>query len=724
MHNPQLIAVCQPELASLLARELQEIGLDAVQDKRPRVIFPGGLREAYTACIWSRIANRILWPIATFSSKDTDELYEGALSIRWIDHLDPEGTLAIDANVRSSEINHSGFAGLRVKDAIVDQLLDETGFRPNVDKERPDLRIHVDIFKDEATVSIDLSGESLHRRGYRRDGAMAPLKETLAASLLYRAGWPEIAKNGGSLVDPMCGSGTLAIEAALMAGDVAPALRREYFGFTGWQRHDKPLFDELMKEARDRASDGAKTMPAIFGRDSDGRAVQDAHKNADRAIVSHHVTFIQQRFEDFRGLKDEHTETGLVITNPPYGERLGDSHELRDLYASFGDYLKEHFAGWQAAVITGEKALAQTIGLRAHKRNSVKNGRIACEFLLFDIRATGTRKEVRAEVIAADSSHPLSAGAEMVQNRIKKNLKHIRKWAKRNDVSCYRIYDKDIPEYAAAIDLYGEHVHIQEYAPPASVDEAKAARRLDEVLQGAGRALFDTLDIDPNNIHVKRRERKRGASQYEKFDGRGDFLEVTESGHTFLVNLTDYLDTGLFLDHRKTRKLVGELADGRDFLNLFAYTGAATVYAAKGGASSTTTVDMSNTYLDWARDNLEANNIYGRNHRIERADCMAWVTSCDRRFGLIFLDPPTFSNSKKMDKTFEVQRDHIELIANTARLLDENGILIFSNNRRDFKMDQEALSDWNIEALSPKTIDEDFKRNPRIHNCWKITRRA
>jgi 23S rRNA (guanine2445-N2)-methyltransferase / 23S rRNA (guanine2069-N7)-methyltransferase len=324
--------------------------------------------------------------------------------------------------------------------------------------------------------------------------------------------------------------------------------------------------------------------------------------------------------------------------------------------------------------------------------------------------------------MTADNNQTRSAGAQMFANRLQKNLRHLGRWLKREHIHCYRLYDADIPEYAVAVDVYqGEQrwVHIQEYQAPRQVDANKAEARLREAVAVCG----ELLEVPASQLFVKVRRQQKGKAQYQKLAGRGQFHSVEEAGKRFLVNFTDYLDTGLFLDHRITRALLGDLAAGRHFLNLFAYTGSATVYAGSGAAASTTSVDLSKTYLDWARRNMQLNRLEGPQHHFVQADCLAWLQAnrARRRFGLIFLDPPSFSTSKRMQTTFDVQRDHVALIKATADLLQPNGVFIFSNNRRRFSMDHAALAGLVIENISRSTLPRDFERNPRIHNCWKIT---
>ncbi len=702
-------------METLVAEELQGLGAEGVAQTRAGAVFQGTLETAYRACLWSRTANRVLMPLARFPAATPEALYAGVQTVDWDEHLAATGTVAVDFTTRQSAINHTHFGALKVKDAIVDQLRERHGERPSVELERPDIRVNVHLFKDEATLSLDLSGDSLHKRGYRQRGVAAPLKENLAAAILLRAGWPAIARDGGALVDPMCGSGTLPIEAALMAADIAPGLQRPYFGFLGWQGHRPALWTRLVEEAQTRREQGLQTLPLIRGYDCDSRAVHAALDNVERAGLRGHVHIERCELDDL--VAPPHAEPGLVVVNPPYGERIGERSELPGLYRRLGERLKNHFGDWRAAVFTGNPEMGKNMGLRARAMHTLYNGALECKLLHFTITP---------EWFVSDRPRPIpaearGAGAEMFANRLRKNLKQLGKWAQREHVHCYRLYDADMPEYALAVDVYdGETrwVHVQEYEAPASIDARKARLRLREALS----VIPEVLEIPEQQLFFKVRRQQKGAAQYEKLAEQGTFYEVTEGNCRFLVNFTDYLDTGLFLDHRITRQMLQDMAKGRRFLNLFAYTGAATVHAAKGGAASTTTVDMSNTYLEWARRNLALNGFTGPTHELVRADCLEWLDQArGRRYGLIFLDPPTFSTSKRMAATFDVQRDHVALIRNTAALLEPGGVLIFSNNLRHFKMDGAALSDLVVEDITRATIPKDFERNPRIHNCWRIT---
>ncbi|MEJ2381536.1 MAG: bifunctional 23S rRNA (guanine(2069)-N(7))-methyltransferase RlmK/23S rRNA (guanine(2445)-N(2))-methyltransferase RlmL [Gammaproteobacteria bacterium] len=723
----QLFATAPKGIASLLVDELRALGALNVAETRAGAAFEGDQELAYRACLWLRTANRVLLPLARFAAASPEALYAGVQSVDWGGHMDAAGTLAVDFSTSGSRIRHSHFGALKVKDAIVDQFRDRCGQRPSVELQRPDLRINVYLHRDQATVSIDLSGESLHRRGYRADTVAAPLKENLAAAILLRAGWPQVAAAGGALLDPMCGSGTLPIEAALMAGDVAPGLLRDYFGFLAWKGHAPDTWAALLEEARQRREAGLASLPPIVGYDADRGAIRAALENLARAGLSGRV---HAERRDLERLQPVGEVPGLVVANPPYGERLGDAEQLKPLYAGLGEILRQRFHGWRAAVFTGNPDLAKQMGLRARRLHKLYNGAIECRLLHFEVDpqwfvAPGPRPLVPPPA----APEQWSDGARMFANRLRKNLRELGRWARRAGVTCYRVYDADMPEYALAIDLYQEAdadqrwAHVQEYQAPPSVDARQAGRRLRDAL-----AVVPTvMDLPAEHLFFKVRSRQKGGEQYRKQAAERRFHRVQEGAYLFEVNFTDYLDTGLFLDHRATRRLVGELAGGRRCLNLFAYTGTASVYAAGGGASAVTTVDLSNTYLDWARRNMALNGFTGADYRFIQADCLAWLQeqagdSRAPRYGLIFLDPPTHSRSKRMHTDFDVQRDQVTLLRQAAGLLEDDGVLIFSNNFRKFRLDAAALPELHIEDITAATIPRDFARNPRIHNCWRISR--
>jgi 23S rRNA (guanine2445-N2)-methyltransferase / 23S rRNA (guanine2069-N7)-methyltransferase len=508
----------------------------------------------------------------------------------------------------------------------------------------------------------------------------------------------------------MCGSGTLLIEAAMMAANIAPGLKREKWCFESLQDFEPELWAEVKSEASVQARRGVnKTDTKFFGLDNDSRVLKTAKDNARRAGVEN---LIQFELGDASLLKKpQGFENGVIVCNPPYGERLGTHPGLIALYTAFGAQLKSEFGGCQVSIFSSSDELLSCLRMRAEKQYKLNNGALPCHQKNYSISARERSEEEQqsqSTQIAPDFS-----------NRLKKNIGKIGKWAKREGLDCYRIYDADLPEYNVAIDVYQDQLVIQEYAAPKNIPEEKAKRRLTDII----RAAIQVTGTNANNVVLKVREKQKGTSQYQKFGQQSQTMEVSEYGVKLIVNLHDYLDTGLFLDHKITRRKLGEMAQGKDFLNLFAYTGSGTVHAACGGAKSTTTVDMSNTYLEWAKDNMKLNGQVGRQHQFIQADCLQWLDQASGQYDLIFIDPPTFSNSKRMEQSFDVQRDHIQLMKNLKRILRPDGTIVFSNNKRHFKMDMEELSHLGLGAknISAQTLPLDFERNKHIHNCWIVT---
>lgn len=720
----QIFISCPPGVADLSAAELRACGAAQVSEFKLGVQAEGSLEVAYRACLWSRTASRVLLPLGTFPAANQEQLYEGISAIDWQQHINPTGTIAIDFGGSSSGITHTHFGALKTKDAIVDQFRARTGERPSVQLDQPDVRIDVRVDRDRATVSLDLSGESLHRRAYRARGVAAPLKENLAAAVLLRSGWPTIVEEGGDLIDPMCGSGTLVIEAAMMALDVAPGSLRSYFGFLGWRGHDPELWQRLVEEARERRAAGSSKPLTLRGYDADPQAVRASIENVERAQLR---SFIHVERRDLEQLtRESAAPTGLVVTNPPYGERIGDQQQLQSLYETLGAKLRDHFEGWKAAVLTGNPPLAKAIGINARRTHTLFNGKIECRLLRFDV--------VPAEYLGERRPPPDEAkirerpGAQMFANRLRKNIKSSQDWARRQDVDCFRIYDADMPEYAFAIDQYGDGAEnrwavVQEYAPPRTIQPQAARQRRNEALA----VIRHELGIPADRLFIRERRQQKDGAQYEKLDNEREHDIVREQPYKFWVNFTDYLDTGLFLDHRLTRRYVGELAKGKRFLNLFAYTGTATVHAAGGGAASSTTVDMSRTYIEWAKRNLALNDLASPQHGFVQADCLAWLQEQSdkaRRWDLMFIDPPTHSRSKRMEQDFDVQRDHVQLLTLAANLLAPDGVIVFSNNYTRFRLDREGLAAFEVEDIGRKTLPKDFERSPRIHSCYVLKPRA
>ena len=702
----QYLAVTSNGLENLLVDELTKLGISDAKPVQAGVRFKASNEQIYRVCLWSRLASRFVRVLSEFTCNDDMDLYLASSAVNWVNQFHSSKKFVVDFNGTNREIRNSQYGAMKVKDAVVDSFEKKNLPRPSISKDQADLRIHVRLHRDKAILGIDMVGGGLHQRGYRPASGRAPLRETLAAAIILRSGWD----TDKPLLDPMCGSGTLLIEAAMMAANMAPGVNRAKWGFESLEDFEPELWAEIKSEASVQARRGVnKTDTKFYGFDNDSRVLKTAQDNARRAGVD---SLIEFKLGDAAEVKrPEGFEAGVIVSNPPYGERLGTQPGLIALYTAFGAQLKSEFGGCQASIFSSSDELLSCLRMRADKQFKLNNGALPCHqknYSISERAAQDSSDNVTESLVAPDFS-----------NRLKKNIAKIGKWARKEKLDCYRIYDADLPEYNVAIDVYLDQLVIQEYAAPKNIPEEKAKRRLTDII----RATIQVTETPANKVVLKVREKQKGRSQYQKLSQQSETLVVNEYGVKLSVNLHDYLDTGLFLDHKITRRKLGEMAQGKDFLNLFAYTGSGTVHAACGGAKSTTTVDMSNTYLEWAKENMKLNGQVGRQHRFEQADCLQWLETSTAQFDLIFIDPPTFSNSKRMEQSFDVQRDHIQLMKNLKRLLRAGGTIVFSNNKRHFKMDLEALEQLGLEAknISHQTLPLDFARNKHIHNCWVIT---
>ena len=698
-------AVCAKGTESLLADEIRELGGTVLKEPPMGVIWQGSQEAAYRVCLWSRLANRMMLPLVDDIVDSVEKLYDVARSIRWSEVFPASATFRIDFHGRSDFIRNTQFGAQKIKDAVVDGFREETGSRPDVDKSG-DIRIEAQLHKGRLKIFLNISGDSMHRRGYRLQPGLAPLKETLAAALLIRSGWPELAKQGRHLVDPMCGSGTFLLEAGLMAADIAPGLNRQQWGFEQWKGHDRKLWMSLLEEARERRTRGLESMTnRLYGFDIDAAQIQSATKNLERSGLAGKIHLERRPVDQLRIQKETLAEGGLLICNPPYGERLSELPQLAPLYQSLHQAALT-LPDWSVAIFTGNTDLARAIRRPLEKQYRFLNGKIETKLLVF-----GAADERSLQEAPSAIRGPVEAFA----NRLKKNIKNLSKWAKREDVHCYRLYDADIPEYAVAVDRYENWLHVQEYVPPKSVDPVVAERRLLDILA----VLPEVTGVPSEQIVLKRRERQSGKQQYEKQSNERRTMAVREGQVNLLVNLRDYLDTGLFLDHRPTRLQIASLAQDKRFLNLFCYTATASVHAAKSGARCTS-VDMSNTYLNWGKDNFALNDLSMEYHRFVQADCMKWLQDDKGEYDLIFMDPPSFSNSKRMEGVLDIQRDHSELIRGAMEHLAEDGLLIFSCNLRKFRLDEALGNDFEVRDVSKSSVPQDFARRDNIHVCFHI----
>ena len=712
-------ATCPKGLENLLFRELVDLNASSVKETVSGVSFSGNMELAMRVCLYSRFASRIIMNLNTFRCDDDTDLYLGAKGIGYERYFDSDKTIAVSFNGTNRHIRNTQYGALRVKDAVCDRFVECKLERPDVQKNNPDIHIIATLKKGELAVGIDLSGSAQFWREYHRTTGAAPLKENLAAAMVVRSGF-----NGSqNFIDPMCGSGTLLLEAALLATDTAPGLARSSYGFMNLKDYDENKWQEIYNEALERSNQGKRKAQElgvkIFGFDADSAVVQRARDNIEHAgfseLVSVEHCLLDNLTNPCLGVNELPC---VVVTNPPYGERMGNFNELILLYTTLGHKLKTLFKGGRAAVISTSQELLSCLRLSLDKSYRLFNGALECQLRVFNLDHESGDQAPQADanqvLVAVDFS-----------NRLTKNLKNLEKWANREKISAYRIYDADLPDYNAAIDRYNQYYIIQEYQAPSSIKAHVAQKRLLDMIA----ATIKVTGAIGDDVIVKSREKQKGESQYAKRDDAlGHYIEIYEQDVVFKVNLQDYLDTGLFLDARPIRRLIRSMSAGKDFLNLFAYTCSASVMAALGGAKSTTSVDMSRTYLDWGKDNFKINgfdldgyNATG-NHHFTQDDCLSYLSrDHGKTYDLIYIDPPTFSNSKRMEKSFDVQRDHLLMLGNLTRHLNDGGVVIFCTNKRNFKLDDGvAQYGFTVENITPKTFDPDFKRDQQLHTCFKL----
>ena len=764
---PRLTARTLDGLEWVLARELEALGGVDLRVGRRTVEFsapPGTERELlYRAVLECRTAIRVLEPLGRFQVDSPGSLHAALQAIDWTEQLKVSETLRVDAAIHATFLTHSLYAAQIVKDAVVDQLRTPSGRRPSVSLRGATLRLALHLVGGVATIFRDAAGRSLHQRGWRTGEVEAPVSEVLAAGILALAGWwrpgetGEAATSGEPLIDPLCGSGTFVVEAATIAAGMPPGLwraRRRGHGFFRFRDCDRDLADRLVSELEGRLQ---ATGGVFQGSDLDPRAVAAARACVESAGVAASVEISERHFEDVV----PPSAPGLVVTNPPYGERL-PLPRAAAIFHRIGDWLVARCGGWRAAILAADTPAARHLGLRPERRVPLMNGPIPCRLLEVSIREREAAAAVAVAGGAADEhgwcgsdgggtgpEGGVDADGDPLENtprqtpgpgrarprttadqvadfrrRLAKRFKHLAKWARRQGVEAFRVYDRDIPEIPLAIDWYAGWLHAAEYDRPHGRTEIEHDVWLDRMLEAAALE----LGVLPGRSFLKARRRQRGGTQYEKVDERKAVLPVREGDLVFDVNLSDYLDTGLFLDHRTTRSLVRAEAAGKRMLNLFCYTGSFSVAAAAGGAAETVSVDLSNPYLDWTRTNLARNGFTdGGRHRTVRDEARAFLQHRARRgeppFDIAVVDPPTYSRSAKSETPWDVERDHAELLALLADNLAPGGVVFFATNFRRFHLAADSLGQrYSIREITARTIPEDF-RDRRPHRAWRLVRR-
>jgi 23S rRNA (guanine2445-N2)-methyltransferase / 23S rRNA (guanine2069-N7)-methyltransferase len=729
-----LIATAASGTEAVVKRELEALGYAARTVSPGRLLFRGDASAICRTNLWLRVGERVLIQMRTFAATDFGTLFDVTAAVAWEEWLTRDAEFPVSGRSHRSQLSSVPACQKIVKKAIVERLrrahrtddLPETG---------PRCAIEVSLRDDIATLTLDTTGVGLHKRGYRRLVGEAQLRETLAAAMVKLSYW----RPGRVLVDPFCGTGTIPIEAALIGRNIAPGINRE-FTAESWPALDARIWKQAREDARDQQR--PPLTERLLGYDTDSDVLSLARYHAEQAGVAADIHWQQRQFSELRSKADY----GCIITNPPYGERMGDDAEIIALYRTFPLVLRR-LPTWSHYILSSRPDLEGLVGQKADRRRKLYNGPLECTFYQFHGpkpdnnigrlpplcgEGWGGGEQPTDSTPATSPSPPKPAPAfgglktsaarqaEEFANRLRHRARHLRRWPKRG-ITCYRLYERDVPDVPLVVDRYEDALHIAEFARPHDRSPAQHADWLDLMAGTAAK----TLEVPRDRVFVKHRDRQRGADQYGRVDHREARFVVEEGGLKFIVNLSDYIDTGLFLDHRLTRQMVGEAAGGKRFLNLFGYTGSFSVYAAAGDAATTTTVDKSATYVDWARENLAINSFSDPPHRVIRRDIRAFFDGLSPNdvWDLAVVDPPTFSNTKGMEVDWDVQLHHAPMLQELAPHLSPGGVVIFSTNFRRFKLDEaELASDYAIRDITRQTIPEDF-HNERIHKCWRLTRR-
>jgi len=707
---------CPPGAEDILAGELKKLGAGSVLPASRGVGFKGDLTLSYRACLELRTASRILYELVSDRAGTEDELYKLALSYPW-DELFPS-SMTISCRVTGVPRDKDPrYATLKLKDAVVDRFSQSTGVRPYVDRKTPDIRIEARWDGRNAVIYLNWSGRPLHERGYRLERTDAVLRETTAAAVLAMSGWSEIAGNGGGFVDPVCGSGTLLAEAAMMAVGAPPGIHRKYWGFEGSRLHNDNLWRRILNDASIRYGESLQRMPLMVGFDNDGSALKIARSNLRRAGLSNVIRLERHDITTGRPAFWPAGESGLVCADPPYGVRTQE--DPLPVYNALGSMFRTLENGWRLALLAPDRKTAAASCLRAEEYYHTVSGGMDLVLAVYD-RIGGGRKSIKMSEIS-DSEIQMDPKAPSLKKILERNLSAMAAWAEKTSVTSYRIWDADMPEFNAAVDWYeGRWLHVQEFAPPGSIPPEKARNRLNTLIS----VLKDVTGCRDEDLYLKTRQ--RGPRPYKKTGDSRDLLIIRENGMRFFVNFIDYLDTGIFLDHRSIRSLIKSkmsvISKGR-FLNLFSYTGTASVMAAAGGALQTVSVDISNTYLNWARDNMKLNRLDSSDNSFIRADSFEFLEGNNKKFNLIFIDPPTYSNGSGRSD-WSVQEDHTALITLAMKNLSSDGSLLFSENFRRFRLDPDLNRLFSVKEITRETTDPDFIRRNGAYRCWDISHRG
>ncbi|NIZ47228.1 bifunctional 23S rRNA (guanine(2069)-N(7))-methyltransferase RlmK/23S rRNA (guanine(2445)-N(2))-methyltransferase RlmL [Entomospira nematocerorum] len=721
-------ATCQLFFEDILEQELRFLGITDVDRSVGGVFFYGEERDLYHVLIHARTIASLRLVLLQGDIEDPQDLYKQSLSIAWIDHFSSDDILACRVSSSGRNIAPENFLMLVMKDGIVDSFRKIGRPRPNINTDNASHLVHLDVHDNKTIISLELEHE-LFKRGYReslqeknQDLAQvqlikkkkthahpAPLKEHLSASLLYRAQWHELMQDTDTVFyDPMCGSGTLVAEAFMMAQHMSPHWLRTTWRIKKWKGFNQRLFDEVWQHMKSRAIESLKENTIEFwASDINQHAIAMTRLAFINLGCLDSIRLMNQDFFDSKGSPKK----GLILSNPPYGERMGTRDEANRLYARIGKHVKEYYQGWNVALLAPDSDMLRCLDIRAKHMNTFFNGAKRALFLRFFVES---REEKRFE---------WSPLALEVKDVVAKQFIHYQAIAEEAyQTNAFRFYNNDHSSYQAICEYFNGAVVVQEFARRLHRDGGE--KDTEPVLKTVEflRIIQEVTNLTKIDIYHKVRKPASSRNQYEKYEELDVVQREVHEGDTkFLVNFSSYIDVGLYLDHRYLRRMIAAEVRDKSFLNLFCYTASVSLVAALAGASSTVSVDISKTYLEQARQNFKHNGIdttQDRKHVFIRNDVKRYVSRIRDNFDIVYVDPPTFSNGTGRD-AFDVQREHAKLIFDIMEYVNVGGKMYFSTHYRRFKLDNSILRQFEVVDLSDISHDTDVSAR-KEHLLWCI----
>jgi 23S rRNA (guanine2445-N2)-methyltransferase / 23S rRNA (guanine2069-N7)-methyltransferase len=688
MSGLRFYVTCAVGLEELAAGEISRAGGTVQRLSTGRLGVTGSLETAYRLCLWSRFSSRVVLRLARFAATNGDEIYEGARKIRWREHIDPRASFAVNARIDTNrELNHSNYAALRIKDAVADYFRDRVGYRPSVRAVRPDVQLILRIAGGSAEVGVDLAGESLHRRGYRTGAHGAPLKESLAAAIVAMSGW----RMDEPLVDPFCGSATLLIEAAMMACDTAPGLYRSYFGLLGWAGHRADLWRSLISEATQRKKDGgARRPPPLLGYDGDPEMVKTARHTLARAGFGNKI---EVAVGDCAFLQVE-ADSGLVVCNPPYGNRMIAKRAAGYLYRGFGERLSEQCDGWRLGFFTGLPECAEFVGVRWRKKIRLQNGPLSCRLFVGKIER---RSKAPFHPRLAEGLSPPDGETHSART-LRDTIAHRFTWARLREIECFRCYDGELPGYDVRLEWYRKYMVVSERAdsqasPPAS-NPQPMAHMVNDVRTLLGLSRDQVILARPRRPDDSRPPR---------------LYEAGEQGGIFLLDFASASSFGLPLEQRELRAKAAAVAAGKRCLHLYSGTGVLGVLALRGGAHRWVGVEPDPELHGRAELNRARNGLSEKGLELIQEECLAWLGGGRSCFDLIIVDGTAAVFDEKMD----------HLIMAALGRLEAGGMVWFWGTRAPFAAAGISATAMSISSCSG-LVPDDCRPQP-LPVLWQIS---